>query len=811
MNNLLQDARFSLRMLLKKPGFTSVVVLALGLGIGANTAIFSVVNTILLRPLPYKNSDRLIWLQEKNPGADIKEETLSPPNYLDWKSQSEGFEDMGAFASTRLTLTSGEGEPERINAAYVADGFFSTLQAEPRIGRTFTPEEDKPGNNRVIILSDRLFARRFSSDPNIIGTAITINGFPFTVVGVMTKDFMTPKPDDRRPPEAWAPLAADYNQANRRGDFLNVVARLKSGTTVEQARAEMETITQRLEEQYPNTNTGWSAIVMQLHDRFVGDVKPALMVLLGAVCFLLLIACANVANLTLARSTARQREIAIRSALGARRGRIIQQLLTESVILSLAGGALGLLIAFWGIALLTTLSPGRIPRLTEIGVDGRVLAFTLGVSLLTGIVFGLLPALQASNPNLNETLKEGGRSSLEGSSGRRLRSVLAVSEVALALVLLIGAGLMARSFLRLQDMNPGFDAKHVLTVGLFLPPTKYKDGPAIVSFYDDLLSRTGSLPGVMSAGAIDTLPLDVGGNVLGFVIENRLPAQPGDNTADAEHRVVTTDYFQTMGIPLLRGRLFEGQDGPNNVPAVIVINQTMANRYFPGDDPIGKRINLGNPQQSPWLTIVGIVSDTRHEGLNAEPYSQMYAVHSQTPRRSLNLVLRTSGDPMSLVSAIRSRVNEVDRDLPLSNLRTMEQILSESILRPRFNMLLITIFAVVAMTLASVGVYGVISYSVSQRTHEIGVRIALGAHSRDIFKMVVGQGLKLALTGVGAGVVAAFALTRLMEGLLYGVEATDPLTFVAISAGLTGIVIIASYVPALRATKVDPMISLRYE
>ncbi len=810
MNTLLQDLRFSLRMLLKKPGFTFVVVLALALGIGANTAIFSVVNTILLRPLPYKNSDRLIWLRETNPSADIKEETLSPPNYLDWKTQSQSFEDMGAFASTRITLTSGSGEPERINASYVADGFFSVLGAEAQIGRTFTPEEDKPGNNRVIILSNGLFERRFGSDPNLIGNAITINGNPYIVVGVMPKGFISPKPDDRRPPEAWSPLAADYNQENRRGDYLSVIARLKPDATVEQARAEMATITERLEQQYPDTNSGWSAIVMPLHERFVGDIRPALMVLLGAVCFLLLIACANVANLLLARSTARQKEIAIRTALGARRGRIVQQLLTESVMLSMTGGALGLLFAFWGVGILTSLSPGSIPRLSEIGVDSRVLAFTLGVSLLTGIIFGLLPALQASNPNLNETLKEGGRSSVEGTRGGRLRSVLAATEVALALVLLIGAGLMARSFLRLQDVNPGFNAERVLTVGLFLPATKYKEGPQVVAFYKELLSKTESLPGVVSAGAIDTLPLDVGGNVLGFAIEGRPPQQPGDDTPDAEHRVVSTDYFHTMGIPLLRGRLFEEQDGPN-APQSIVINETMAKRYFPAEDPIGKRINLGDPQSTPWLTIVGIVRDTRHEALSEEPYSQMYAVHTQAPRRSLGLVVRTSGDPMSLVSAIRSRIADMDRDLPLSNMRTMDQILSESIQRPRFNMLLITIFAVVAMVLASVGIYGVISYSVSQRTHEIGVRIALGAQPRDIFKMVVGQGLKLAITGVGAGLVAAFALTRVMVSLLYGVQATDPLTFAAISAVLTSIVIMASYIPARRATKVDPMVSLRYE
>ena len=810
MNTLLQDVRFSLRMLLKKPGFTFIVVLALALGIGANTAIFSVVNTILLRPLPYKNSDRLIWLRETNPSADIKEETLSPPNYMDWKTQSQSFEEMGAFASTRITLTSGSGEPERINASYVADGFFSVLGAEAKIGRTFTPEEDRPGSNRVIILSNGLFERRFGSDPNLIGNTITINGNPYTVVGVMPKEFVSPKPDDRRPPEAWSPLAADYNQDHRRGDYLSVIARLKPDVTVEQARAEMATITERLEQQYPDTNSGWSAIVMPLHERFVGDIRPALMVLLGAVCILLLIACANVANLLLARATARQKEIAIRTALGARRGRIIRQLLTESVMLSLTGGALGLLFAFWGVGVLTSLSPGSIPRVSEIGVDSRVLVFTLGVSLLTGIIFGLLPALQASNPNLNETLKEGGRSSAEGTRGGRLRNVLAVIEVASALFLLICAGLMAKSFLRLQDVNPGFDAQRVLTVGLFLPSTKYKEGPQVVAFYKELLSKAESLPGVVSAGTIDTLPLDVGGNVLGFAIEGRPPQQPGDDTPDAEHRVVSENYFRTMGIPLLRGRLFEEQDGPK-APQAIVINETMANRYFPNEDPIGKRINLGDPQSSPWQTIVGIVRDTRHEALSAEPYSQMYAVHTQAPRRSLALVVRTSGDPMSLVSAIRSRIADMDRDLPLSNTRTMGQILSESIMRPRFNMLLITIFAVVAMVLASVGIYGVISYSVSQRTHEIGVRIALGAQPRDIFKMVVGQGLKLALAGVSAGLAVAFVLTRVMVSLLYGVHATDPLTFVAIPAALTAIVIMASYIPARRATKVDPMISLRYE
>jgi putative ABC transport system permease protein len=809
MNSLLQDLRFSFRLLVKKPGFTLVVVLALALGIGANTAIFSVVNAVLLRPLPYKSPERLVWLRETNPLNDIKDEPASPPNYIDWKTQAESFEDMGALATTMLTVTS-NGEPERVPSVYVTDGFFSVLGVEAKIGRTFTPEEDTPGNNRVAVISNSLWQRRFGSDPGVIGNAITINGNPYTVVGVMPPDFKNPRPNDLKPPDLWVPLAINYKDQGRRGDFLSVIARLKPGVAVEQARAEMATIAHRLEQQYPDSNTAWGVLVTPLHERFVGDVRLALMVMLGAVFFLLLIACANVANLLLSRSAARQKEVAIRTALGAGRRRIVQQLLTESVLLSLIGGAVGLLLAFWGVELLTSLSLGSIPRLNEIGVDGRVLGVTVGVSLLTGIVFGLLPALQASNPNLNETLKEGGRSSAEGARGGRLRNALAVAEVALALVLLIGAGLMVRSFMRLQQVNAGFNPQRVLTAGLFLPGSKYKEGPQIVGFYEELLGKLAALPGVESVGAIDTLPLSGGGNVLSFVIDGRPPLQPTDNTPDAEYRVVTPDYFRTMGIPLLRGRLLTEQDGPN-APRATVINETMARRYFPDEDPIGKRINLGDPQKSPWRTIVGIVRDTRHESLSAEPYSQMYTVHTQFPARSLSLVLRASSDPMKLVSAIRGNVADMDKDLPLSNIRTMEQILAESLAQPRFNTMLITIFAVVALVLASVGIYGVISYSVSQRTHEIGVRIALGAQPGDIFKMVVGQGLKLALFGVSAGLAASFALTRVMASLLYEVQATDPATFAAIAVTLTAIALLASYIPARRATRVDPMISLRYE
>jgi putative ABC transport system permease protein len=797
-------------MLLKRPGFTAVAVLALALGIGANSAIFSVVHKVLLSPLPYRNPGQLVWLWETHPSSGIKAEAASLPNYIDWRTQSQSFEGVAAFAQASLALT-GEGEPERLPAAIVSANFFSVLGVEPALGRSFVAEENEPGKQYVVILGNRLWQRRFGANPKIIGQAITLNGNPYTVVGVLPPGFKNPTTDQSKQAELWAPHAFNLEQAHRRADYLGVFARLKPGVTAEQAQAEMNTITARLAEAYPETNSGWGATVVPLHARVIGDVGTSLWLLMGVVGFLLLIACANVANLLLARSAARQQEIAIRRALGADRFRLVRQFLTESVLLALVGGILGSFLAMWGVEVLIALSPRNIPRLDEIGLNWQVLAFTLLVSLLTGVVFGLLPALHATNPNLTESLKEGGRSSTEGIRGGRMRNFLVVSEIAVALVLLIGAGLMIKSFVRLQEVDPGFHPERILTMDLVLPAVKYKEDAQALGFFDQLQGRVRNLPGVESVAAITALPLSGGGAVESFEIEGRpSSSMPSDMSVDAEFRVITPAYFATMGIPFIKGEGFTERQ-TKDAPSVIVVNETFARRFFPGEEAIGKRINTGDPSRQPWRTIIGIVKDVRHEGLDVEPYPQMYTPLAQTPRRAMTLVVRTSGDPLGLVPTIRSELAAIDRDQPLYNLRTMEQVMASSIARQRFNMLLIAIFASLGLVLASVGIYGVISYSVTQRTHEIGIRMALGAQTRDILRMVVGQGLVLVLFGVGIGLVAAFILTRLMSSLLFGVTATDPLTFTGVSLFLGTVALLACFIPARRATRVDPMVALRYE
>jgi putative ABC transport system permease protein len=812
METLLKDIRYAFRQLIRHPAFSLIAILALALGIGANTAIFSVVNAVLVRPLPYRAPEQLVWLWGTNPLNDIPKESASYPDFKDWREQAQSFQAMAGFANAAPILTGGDAEPERLPGAVVIGDFFTILGVEPVLGRKFLPEENEQGKNRVALLSHELWQKRFAGDPKIVGQQMIVNGNPHTIVGVMPADFQHPAAAVRKAVQLWLPLAVSDNmRQSRRGDFLSVIARLKPEATIDRARAEMKGIAARLEKQYPDSNTAWGVIVESVHETITGDIRPALLLLLGAVAFLLLIACANVANLLLSRASSRQREISIRAALGASRGRVVRQLLTENLLLSLAGGALGLLFAVWGIQALLALSPGNIPRLQSIGIDGEVLLFTLGVSLVTGVIFGLAPALAASKPNLNDALKEGGRSAAESSGGRRLRNALAVAEIALSLVLLVGAGLLIRSFVHLQQVKPGFNPRHLLTVELSLPTAKYKEDPQVIQFFDQLQSAIRQQPGVEGATISTDLPLGGDADFLAFSVEGRQLA-PTDRTPDAESRVIDPEYFRTLEIPLRRGRLLDNRD-TEGVPDAVVINETLARKYFAGQDPLGKRITFGDPQaaDAQWYNIVGIVSDVHGTRLNEAPYAQLYTSYRQTPRRAFTLIVRTAGQPAVMLTSIREQIWGLDRQQPLYNVRTMDEVLAQAMARPRFNMMLITILAGVALVLAAVGIYGVISYSVTQRTHEIGVRVALGASTRDVLKLVIGQGMLLAGTGLALGLIAAFAVTRVMASLLFSVSATDPLTYFGLAGLLGGIALLACYVPARRATKVNPVTALRAE
>ncbi len=803
MQTFWQDLRYGARMLMKKPGFTLIAVITLALGIGANTAIFSVVNAVMLRPLPYEESERLVVLYETNPQQGRDEMPLSYPNFTDWRAQSQSFEQMAAFRSGGIVLT-GKDEPARLQASVVSADFFALLRVKPLRGRVFLPEEDKVGGAPVVVVSHALWQSRFGGDEGLVGQQITLNGKSNTVIGVMPPDFALPPGDQT---EVWMPLGplADQMQ-NRAVHTLIALGRLKPGVDLRQAQTELQSIANRIQQQNPAADPGHGAQVMSSHESSTKAARPALLVLLVAVGFLLLIACANVANLLLARAEARQKEIAIRTALGATRGRVVRQLLTESLLLAVAGGAAGLFLAWWGIDALAGSLPDDLPRAKEIGVDRVVLGFTAALSILTGLIFGIIPALTGAKPSLNETLKEGGRTGAGFSRGR-IRGALIVSEVALSLALLVGAGLLIRSFWQLMQVNPGFQSDHLLTLNVTLLGDKYNESAPVISFFRELPTRLGALPGVKAVSAVSSLPISGGDGNGNLTIEGRdfPPAQ----TPAASYRRILPNYFSVMGIPLKQGREFDERD--TGAEKVVIINESMARRFWPDGDAVGKRIKVGPPQNEPWLTIVGVVGDVKNIGLEADARLATYEPHPQRPWSTMNLAIRTETEPLTQAAAVRSELRAMEKNLLIRTPSTMHERIRLSVAPRRFNMALLAVFAALALLLAAVGVYGVMSYTVTQRTHEIGVRMALGAQSGAVLKLIVGQGLKLALIGVAIGLPAAFALTRWMEDLLFGVRRTDPWTYGLVAAVIMLVALLACWIPARRAAKVDPMIALRYE
>ncbi len=807
MGRLWQDVRYGARVLWKSPGFTAVAVVALALGVGATTAIFSVMNAVLWRPLPFREPDRLVMIWMDNRRLGMHEDIHSYPNYQDYRNQNTTFAQLAAFTTQGFNLT-GEGEPDRVVGAATTATFFEVMGTSPALGRAYTAEEDQPGRDSVAVISHGLWQRHFGGDPNIVGKSISLNGATRTVVGVMPADFAFPGKEV----DLWVPLAVPESAKQERSAFwLSMIGRLKPGVTVEQARADMGTIWARMEQQYPQLG-GYGVNLVPLHTQVVGNVRPALWVLLAAVGFVLLIACANVANLLLARGTARGREIAIRAALGAGRKRIVRQLLTESVLLALLGGAVGALLAVWGLGALKSLAPADTPRLEQIGVDARVFAFALAISCVTALVFGLVPALQASKPDLNETLKEGGRSDTSGGRGRRLRDLLVVSEIALTLVLLVGAGLLLKSFKRLQEVNLGYKPEGVLTARVSLPRAKYREPQKVAAFYEQLTENLRNSPGVEGVAAVGTILLTTTPNSTIITIEGR-PNPPAAERTEVPLDPVTPDFFKVMGTPLLRGRFFDAHDRRGSQP-VAIVNETFARKFFPGEDPIGRRYLYGDPggDNDQWFTIVGVVADMKRTDFNAEVRPETFYPLAQVPDTSMMLVVRAaSGDAASLASLVRQQVRSLDADQPVYAVRTMDEQLAERRAQRRFNMLLLALFASVAMALAAVGLYGVMAYTVTQRQHEIGIRMALGAGAADVFRLVVGRGMILAAVGIAVGFVSALALTRLMTGLLFNVSAADPLTYAAVSLLLAAVALAGCLVPARRATKVDPMVALRYE
>ena len=800
MDSLLKDLRYAARSLMRRPAFTAVAVITLALGIGANTAIFSVVHGVLLEPLPYPESDRLVALRQAKLPAQ-PDTQVAPGNFLEWQRQNTTFASVAAYRTVSYNLT-GDGNPERLLAGRVSIGLFKLLGAQPLLGRDFLAKEDQPGREKVVIVSEGLWARRFGSDANILGKALKLDGEDFAVIGVMPAAFRLP---DQRERELWTPIAfKDNERALYQARYIDAIGRLKPEASLAQAQSEMTTIAARLAQEHPDANTGWTITVKPLLDFVVGDVKTVLWVLFGAVALVLLIACANVTNLLLARATTRQKEMAVRAALGAGRARIVRQLATESLLLALLGALAGWPLASWGLRALLVAAPADLPRLASVSIDNRALLFTLGVALLTALIFGLVPALQVLRFDSNPALKDQRSRSVRQ---QRIGSLLIASEVALALMLLVGGGLLLRTVWQLNRVDPGFDVRNALAVTIQLPQKKYAGPPQMARFADQLVQQVSTLPGVEATGVARIMPI-VHDLPTGLYFEGR--ARENDTELpQTNYSAVSPGYFKAMGIPLIAGRAFTGADA-EDAARVAIVSQTLAQRYFPNGDAIGKRINVNTGPES-YREIVGIVGDVKQNGLTRETKPHTYEPFAQAPNQFMTLIVRSTTDPASLVPAIRSQVLAIDSELPLQRVTTLDRMIANSIRQQRFTSIVLSVFAGVALLLAAAGLYGVISYSVAQRTHELGIRVALGAQVKDVMQLVLRQGMTMVIVGEVIGIIGAFALMRLLGGLLFGVTPADAVTFVAVTIGLTIVALLACYIPARRATKVDPLVALRYE